>query len=328
MKIVFCSRCGMRLTEDMFPSGEAVREPDGKPYHRACLPSAPRSDANAPQVLPARKRPPSSRILAAPPGTGSGSRHASVGSGSKHPATSSSRGRGVAGDGSNERLPAWIWAASGFFGGLALAALWALAQPEPPVLAQPAPSTPDLPPLIPSPPVLPDARPFPSVGRRIFEASFDRQDLGGFGTHDFDSAGPPFAMPDSARGAGGGYLALGKLEGHERHALGAGVDPNLGRIPGARLRLRFRYRLNMRKPSLAISLSLDHPDGSRRYAFEVADARANRWRWFDEPLSAFKAETVEESIGAQLLLLAGEAKDSSAVGAYIDDVLLYEEAGR
>ncbi|MCZ7647139.1 MAG: hypothetical protein M5U26_18095 [Planctomycetota bacterium] len=313
----------MRITEDQFPSGEALNGPDGKPYHRACLPlQRPGEEPGAePRILTARKRPPSSRRLAAihagaAPGRGSGA---------LAPPGSSGRGRAVPPPPqAPDRLPAFVWAAGGFFAGLLLALGYALsAAPAPEAAPEAAPTaTRETPP---EPRAAgPRAVAFPGVSRALFEAAFDRQDLGGFSAHDFGESATPYAMPDRSRPAGGGMLALAKLENHERFAFGAGAELSAQRLVPERLRLRFRYRLQARRPALCVTIYLEHEGRAERFTFDAADAALNRWRWFDEPLSAFHREALDDGPGQRLVFAAGRGDDKAAAAAYLDDIRLYE----
>ena len=67
MEIVFCARCGVRLNEDQFASGEAVKLAEGEGFYcRACVPSSSRSSGQAGDskvpVASASKRKPSARV--------------------------------------------------------------------------------------------------------------------------------------------------------------------------------------------------------------------------------------------------------------------------
>lgn len=365
MEIHFCNRCGIRLTQQQFESGEAVRTNGGQTFCRSCVPTRaeppppeppPADDAvHAVPVSPQKprkssarlvavsgtRRPPSSarllpvqggrtpsgRMLAqGPPGGGPGGARAS---GRSRPAV-----RGV---------PSFVYIVGGLLLGLLLSlglvrVLGLGPQKERASTPPDAEDDRDLPKdpasaasangVAPQPVAAPGGPadvPFPRARWKHFEASFDRLDLGGFGPHDFDDAQPPRATKDTGP-RGGGVLALGVLEKNKQYRFGSGAEIPAGRLNGETVRVRFRYRLLSAVARLTVEATLEERDGPSKFVFEVAAPTVNRWRWFDEPLTAFQKTRPESVPGSRLVLRACASDDPQAGACFIDDVLVYEPA--
>ncbi|MCK6474251.1 MAG: hypothetical protein L6R28_21240 [Planctomycetes bacterium] len=362
MEIHFCNRCGIRLAQQQFEAGEAVRLADGHTFCRSCVPTRAEppppepppddDDVRAVPVSPQKPRKSSARLVAVsgtrrPPSSArllpvSGGRTPSgrmlAQALPAGPGGARASGRSPA---ASRGVPSFVWIVGGLLFGLllSLGLVRVLGLGSGKERAAPPPDVQDdrdLPKdpaasghgVAPQPVAAGGGQgevPFPNPRWNHFEANFDRQDLGGFGPHDFDDAQPPRSTKDAGP-RGGGILALGALEKDPRYRFGSGAEIPAGRLNGEKVRVRFRYRLLATEARLTVEVTLEERDGPSKFVFEADAPTLNRWRWFDEPLTVFQKTRPESVPGNRLVLKACASDDPQAGACFIDDVLVYEPA--